>query len=1776
MIVIPNYQILAQIYESANSLVYRGVRNEDNQPVIFKILKEDYPTPEELTRYRQEYELIRRLNQDGIIKVYSLEKYQNRLVMCLEDFGGESLRHHLAERTFSMEEQLWFAIRVTDILGQIHQNHIIHKDINPANIIWNLTTGQVKIIDFGISTQLSRENPTLKNPNVLEGTLAYMSPEQTGRMNRALDYRTDFYSLGVTLYELFTGQLPFQTQDMMELVHCHIAKPPSPPHHLPFQEITPEEDRDTIENQIPVAVSNIIMKLLEKTAEARYQSAWGIKADLENCLNQLKSVGKVESFPLASSDLSDKFQIPQKLYGRERQVETLLDAFEQVSQGHTQLMLVTGYSGIGKSMLIKEIYQSLTAKHGYFISGKFDQFQRNIPYNALVSAFGELVQQLLTESETQFLQWKNKLLDAIGSNGQVIIDVIPEMERIVGPQPTVPTLGALESQNRFHLVFQNVLRVFCQPSHPLVLFLDDLQWADSATLKLLERVMTDKGTHHLFLIGAYRDNEVTPTHALMMTLEKLQQEATIINQIHLTNLNVEQVNQLIADSLHTNFQVVQSLTELVLRKTEGNPFFVNQFLKTLYEEHLLHFTPPNGEAKGEWQWDMSQIEAMDITDNVVDLMIGKLKKLPPASQHVLRLAACMGNRFDLNTLSVINEKATAYTFQELMPVLTEGLVLPTSALEITEDDILQSQLSIVNFQFLHDRVQQAAYALIDENQKKPIHLQIGRLLLKNTSSDELGSHLFDIIEQLNHGIELLDSQTEKNEIAQFNLMAGQKAKTATAYEASLKYLQIGRKLLVEDSWNTQYNLTFSIYVETMEAAYLHGDFEQTTMLSEVILPRAKTVLDKAKVYETEIQSYVAQNQMQMAIEVGLQTLKMMGISLSQSLPEFTIENLSHLPEMTDPHKLTAMRILMAIEPSAFVHDPVLLSHIIFTMISISINHGNAPQSAFAYNMHGCSLCWSLKDLEMGYQFGKVALKILEHLGTKARETKSQVNQGFNFAIQHCKEPIPKTVESFPESLQICLENGDIEWASYAALSYCCTLCFVGKPLDYVSQKQDLFISLLQGFKRELSLFIAKIWGQMVLNLSGKTQEKQSLTGELFDEAQMLPLWIKSGNLVSLFHAYTAKTMLSYFFQDSLSAIGFASQATRYEQATLGSLSIVYSNFYYSLALLAQYPTVAKITQIEYLETVATNQQKMAIWAKHAPMNFQNKYDLVEAEKARVLEQLFEAEMFYEKAIEGAMSHGYVQEEALAYELAAEFYLARGMKKFAQIYLKEGHYAYQRWGAMAKVKDLEERYPQFLTQKTSTQVPSILTTTTTNMTMGSSSPTQTVPSTFLDLNSVIKASQTLSGEIVLSRLLEKMMRIVIENAGAEKGLLLLPVQDNWFIEAEGYVNKEKINVLQSIALEEHPGLATTIVHYVARTQNNVVLNNAATEESQFIRDPYIVKYTPKSVLCAPLVNQGQLAGILYLENNLTTEAFTSERLETLKVLSSQVAISIENALLYQNLEQKVEERTRQLADANEEITALNQQLKSDNLRMSAELDISRQLQQMLLPTEKELTKIADLDIVGFMEPADEVGGDYYDVLQDKQSILFGIGDVTGHGLESGALAIMVQTAVRTLQLVQETDPVKFLNTINQLIYYNVQRMNSDKSLTFALLSYQDGVIHLSGQHEEMIVVRNGHLERIDTMDLGFPIGLEEDIADFIAETQLQLKPGDVVVLYTDGITEAENVEGNFYNIERLCQVIQQNWQQSAEKIRQTVIDDVRQFIGEQKVFDDITLLVLKQK
>ncbi|GJD19500.1 serine/threonine protein kinase [Rivularia sp. IAM M-261] len=1480
MVAIPEYDVCQKIDEGVETVVYRINLEQGQKSVAIKILKSEYPTLEEITRLRHEYKVLKDLTIETVVKPYGLKRYKNGFALILEDFCGQSLSQILKLRRFTISESLVTAISLASILIDLERVGIIHKDIQPINVIINLKTGQVQLTNFGFSSCLYLEKPTINNPNLLEGSLAYMAPEQTGRMNRSIDYRTDFYSLGVTLYEILTGTLPFNSHDPLELVHCHIAKQPVAPQELV---------------EIPQPVSDIIMKLLAKNAEDRYQSAAGLKFDLENCLQQLESTGEIKDFPLGQRDIGSQLSIPQKLYGREREVSMLMDAFFRVSRGATEIMLITGYSGIGKTSIVNEVHKPIVVARGYFITGKFDQLKRDIPYAALIQSFQELICQLLTENKPQIAIWKNKLLEALGSNAQVIIDVIPEVELIIGSQVDVPKLGWTESENRFNRVFQQFVNVFCQREHPLVIFLDDLQWADSASLKLLRLLISDNNTQFLFIIGAYRDNEVNATHPLIQTLEKLRQTNTVIHNIIVEPLPLNRVEQLVADTFNESITEtrVKLLTELVFNKTQGNPFFLTQLFKTLYSENLLVYQV----ATDKWRWDIQEIQAVGITDyNIVELIARNICKLPPNTQKVLQLAACIGNQFSLDILSTVNQTSEILTADYLWSALQAGLILPLSSnykiptvFEETSDIFKVSDVK-VEYKFLHDQVQQAAYSLILESERKNTHLKIGQLLLKNTTSEQQRDNIFTLVNQLNFGTELLTTQIAKDELAQLNLIAGQKAKAATAYESALNYLNIGLPLLHPDSWQNQYKLTLSYYIEISEAEYLNANLTRALFLCELALKQVNNLLYNVKFQQIKMKIYLAQNQFDTVLDIGQNVLQMLGISLVESPPQnIGVEQLTSQPIMNDSYKLAAMEVLILIFAPACFRESAIAGSILYTMIQLSRQYGNSPPSVSAYALYGTFTAWI--DIDLAYQLGQISLQILEKLN--AKEFKSKALVTIYISIFYKKEHIKRTINPLHEAIESGLEVGDIEFACHAANFYCSHLFFVGNHLELVIQNQSNYIEFISKLEQQHPLYLAQICAQVIANLLDKSLIKTKLIGEFLNEEEAIPYLLSINNLMSLFNAYFYKSFLCYFFEEYHQSLEYAKIALNYGKFLKGEIIFTLHNWFYSLALMAEYYNnllQSESNQInnlqEYLSQVDENQQQMKYWAEHAPMNYQHKYDLVEAERARVLGQTLAAMEYYDRAIAGAHQNEYIQEEALAYELAAKFYLALGRQEIARTYMTKAHYGYICWGAIAKVKDLESKYSHIINF--------------------SKSAKNTTNSEVLDLTTIIKASQAIASEIILERLLKKLMTIVIENAGAQTGFLILKQQEQLFIEAKGTIDTSEVVLYQSLLAETSTQLPNSLINYVIRTKEDVILANASCE-GIFTKDAYMIHNKSKSVLCTPIIYQGSLFGVLYLENNLAVGAFTSQRLEILKILSSQAAISIKNAQLYQNCQLEISER-----------------------------------------------------------------------------------------------------------------------------------------------------------------------------------------------------------------------------------------------------------------------------
>jgi PAS domain S-box-containing protein len=1468
---------LTPIHEGAKSLIFLQPATEETEPRVVKYLRNDNPGQWELARLNNEYALTKDLDIPGVRKAFGYQTIDGRPVLFLEYIKGVTLHHALNQSRWTPSHVLALAICLAGVLHELHRRKIIHCNISDTNIIVSPDESNATFIDFAIAAQSSVKTLLPATHELLESSPEYMSPEQTGRMSRSVDHRSDLYSFGILLYKMLTGRLPFETASAAELVHFHLAKNP--------------DLLDQVDPQISPVLSEIVMKLLAKNPEDRYQSAYGFKYDLENCLNQLKNNNEILPFPLATKDYIDIFRVPtQKLYGREEEFKTLLKAFDHVGKGASEVLLIYGNAGVGKSSLVNNLQGIVAEKGGYFVTGRVDVYQRNAPYYTLIQAFTELVDLLLIQSREQIAELKQRVLQVVGINVGILIDVIPKLELILGPQPRIQEPGAIEGPSSFQHVLQDFVRAITQPEHPLVLFIDNLQDLDVASMELIKTLLAGWQTHYLLFIGAYRDNEITASHSLTNMVQALKRLKLIVRTIPLGNLSRESLNQLVSDELRCELAAAESLSLLVHEKTGGNPLFAVQFLRRLHEQEVLIFDSD----LGRWTWDLERIRQMDITDNVITLMMQEIKKLPPETQEVLSQASCIGNVFDIETLAEVAEQSVEDVTRKLRRAIEKGLVLPAEERYPVLVEQKAHPLAGVKrrYQFSHDRVRQGAYTLASRKSRKLIHLKIARLQLVKTTDLEMEENLFSMTDHFNEGFQYLSDDQERLKVVELNLVAGRKSKRASAYLAAIWYFSMGIGMLPPKRWECHYDLSLDLYMEAIEAEYLSTNFERAQLLSSEVLTNVQDLSSRIKVYELRILFFTAQNSNKEAIEAGYEAMDLLGGQLPSEPDQImdyadvlkkeldkkinTIEDLTHLPIMRNADHLAMMRILMNMTSPAYHTNFPLLILIILKMVHMSVQYGNSPISAFAYAAYGAFLCGKMNDLDNGYRFGLLSLTMLKQL--ESREYDARIVFLFNTFIRHWKEHVRESLKQLKAVSESGIDAADLEYTHYCAIHYCSDLFCSGGTLETTYQELSQYLETINRYRLEFHSYFLRIWGQMVLNLTKPSSDPSWLRGEMIDESVMLPVWMEQKNIALVFSMLCCRTILQYIFGDYHGAIKSAELAQEYENAGSGCIYLVEYKYFYALALLANYLQVDDVTQNAYFYKVAEIQKLMKKWACSAPMNYQHKYDLIEAERFRINGDALNAMKHYAKAIHGARVQGYIHEEALAYEREAEFYVRWGREDLAGFCIKKARESYRIWGATQKVEDLAKRHKYLLTREKS------------------------IP---FDFAAIIQASHALSQEIHLQQLLETFMRIVMENAGAEKGILIENLNDHLFIQARGVIGQEHVQTMQQIPVEESGEVPVSVINYVTRTQSAVVLGDAVRDKT-YAFDKYITLNQTKSLLCLPIVYQGKLNGLLYLENNLAKNTFTPDRLELLQALASQAAISIENARLYSNLENTINE------------------------------------------------------------------------------------------------------------------------------------------------------------------------------------------------------------------------------------------------------------------------------
>lgn len=1499
-----HYDIGEQLSCNQYRWIVRAVNSLDQRDVVIKTSATAWPTRGELERYRHEYFILQRLAESRHTpNPLALEQEHGRPLMVIEAFDGQVLESILT-RPLDLEQAMRIGAAIADAIADIHERHVIHKDIKPSNILVDTSSDHAILIDFGIASLLPVEYKEAPPPGLLEGTLPYMSPEQTGRMNRGVDYRSDLYSFGVTLYRMITGRLPFSASDPLEWCHCHLAQPPRPAH-----ELRPD---------LPAVISQILDKLLAKAAEDRYQSASGCARDLRRCLDELWSAAAVAPFPLAQFDRVRGFRTPAKLYGREHEAAELLQRFEQTArEGQCRVVLVAGYSGIGKSSLVKELYRPITAARGKFLAGKCEQYERDIPYLTLIQAFRGAVRQILAESDAIIDEWRERILEAVGGNGSVITSMIPEVEHIIGPQPAIPELGPNEVKNRFGMAFRNFIRVMARADSPLAVFLDDMQWSDTATLQLLQSVLSDASIRHICFILAYRDNEVGVAHPFTSFVDELHRTGVLPARIILGPLSHDSIQDLLADTLHTERSArdILELTAVIAEKTAGNPFFVIQFLTHLHEEGLLLWD----EARQRFHCDVQQVAGRGYTDNVIQHMLQRLRLLQTETLQAIETAACIGNKFAVADLCEATGLGAGRIMDDLWPAVMASLLLPVGSSynftpERGEDE---GQARDAVFRFLHDRVQQAAYSLLDEHARKAIHLRVGRAWRRQFSGNPLDERLFAITGQLNASRELIDDPGERLDLAQLNWRAGRKAKASTAYASAVHHLEIAAELLPEDCWERHYELTSNIHRDRAEGHYLNGAFATAEQLFQAVTARSHAAVEKADIYSVRIQLYQLSGNYDGGLELAIEALALLGVStpgdresmaretgaalaaVASHLGGRNIAELTDLPLIRDPATAAIVQLAGRALSSAYNARPEAFGWFVALGVNTCLEHGITKLADILFSSYGFLVAHLFGDLALGFQYSSLAMDINERLGDQSM--RGAVWQTHLNSLCYWNQPVASYIDQFEPAFLACQEVGDSVFAGFMAFMGAWLRIERGNKLAETQRAVDRLAQFIEQNKNETVLAVLRLQQRFLACLQGNTASITTLNGDGFDEQAYVRTMESAGLGTGLAYLHVCRQMLHYYAEEYDRSLAHARAAEPLLGAFMGQPSHATHYLYKALALCALHGQASIDEQARYRQAIEEALGKWRRWTESCPANFASRCQLLEAEVAAIDGESFKAVTFYESAVQEAKRSHSAPDEALACLAAFRFYRARALETSAHAHAVATAHHCERWGAVGLLEHLASGALRRATEELQTDSQG-----------GTSSSSSTASS--IDTLTILKAAQAISSELQLHNLVQRLLKIAMENAGADDVRLLL-------VEDDGNITVFSSDG-QSYPLAAANDIARSVVTFVQRTGESVLLENARAD-LKYGSDPHIAGEGVRSLLCLPIIHQGRLRAMLYLENRLLASVFTAERASMLNLLSAQAAISMENAALYmqleehnRTLEERVALRTSELKQATQ--------------------------------------------------------------------------------------------------------------------------------------------------------------------------------------------------------------------------------------------------------------------
>ncbi|MBS4209393.1 ATP-binding sensor histidine kinase [Bacillus sp. FJAT-50079] len=1522
---LPGYEMIQELDTNRSWNFYSAFDQSSGKTVLIKGHVKEHTNSHDLAAATHEFHLMKELHMNGMLVPIALEKHWNRPFLIMEPFDGISLSTFMNNKKIDIDMFINIAKELTAMINKLHNHHVIHKNIQPDNILVNKQATRVKLTGFYHAAKLRRENHRSHvNPYTLGRQLMYIAPEQTGRLYRYLDYRSDLYSLGVVFYEMLTGNVPFEREDPIELVHAHIAKNPVPPIEVnPF---------------LPQMLSEIVMKLLAKMPESRYQSASGLTYDLIEFEKLWKAEETTSQFLLAQKDTPQSFEIGEKLYGREEAIESLLSAFEHTCKGHCTFVLIPGVSGIGKTALVNEVQKPLVRNKGYFISGKFDQLKSQVPYAPLIHAFQDLLKQAMAEGEKSIRNWKARLESELGAYLPVIAKILPEIKWITGELPEPEVLPAIETKNRNRYALLTFVHVFAQEQHPLVLFFDDLQWADQATLDLVQFILSQQKTSYLFVIGAYRDNEVDITHPFRVMLNELQEHEGLMKSIPLKPLQKKHIEEWVANSLLCEVNEGAELASLMYKITQGNPFFMKQLFQSFYDQQLIKYD----EKQIKWISDPLKLSKLDIQEDIIRFIAKRFYKLPEETQKLLKLASCIGNQFDLNVLSAVYEKNSVVTTNTLWKGLEEGLLLPLSPSYkwiYSNEDLQVKEEQPLLYRFLHDRVQQAIYSTMTTEELENNHLTIGKLLLDYyTGKNSFEEYIFVIVNHLNHCRNRLNNN-EKLQLAEWNTIAGEKAKQGAAFKASLSFFTIAKELLGENGWETHNELTTKITIGLGEVEYLDNEFENAEKRFDEALERVQSKQDQLKIYNLKIALYIHLHRVEEAVDCGLKALQLFGLTLNKRPGKAAIaweflqtkialrtrkaNDLKRLPKMKEGDERLIMQTLINMNAPAYHVDQNLATLLMLKAFNYMMKHGTVDLSALVYNNYSLILSAGFHQYKDSYEYGQLALHYAEN--SQNSHLLGRVYFVYASFVNHWKKHLMFNQQYLERSQKYCIESGNFHLAG-AASSFICIASFL---------QGHRLVGTLQIIDQQL-----QFTKQIQYDLSKNFLNELTYWIDILQETAKVPDWnlvqMTDDQSAEIVH-YTLRLQLTYILDEQDVAKSLLKKLNQLVDSSLVLIIAPEYYFYEALWMMKMYSSEKVERRLYIRKRLKKHLSLWKRWAKESPENYLHKYLLIKAEEARMKKRMSKAALLYDQAIVQAQKNGFIQDTAIANECAGYFYFGRGLPYVAKVYIQAAHSAYENWGASRKALLLRNKHRDLFVDGNQAVI-----------------QTDELEQYSFDYATVMKAAQAFSGEIVLEKLIARLMDIVLENSGAQKAVMFLKIEEQLKAVAQGNI-KKTITLIDEEDVVEYPA---NIVHYVERSLDPVVLTNGAVT-GVFTNDDYMKAYDPKSILCFPILHQGKLIGALYLENNMVTHAFTKERIDLLNFLSSQAAISLENAFLYRNLEKKVKERTALLESAYENLEKANQHLAQEEKRRRQFLsDISHDLRSPLTSAQGYIEAILD--------------------------------------------------------------------------------------------------------------------------------------------------------------------------------------------------------------------------